>query len=235
MSKSFIYVALDLENQDKNFQLAKLLTNVNSPDFGFKVNLDSIAHFSKDSLSSYRFIEKLKTLNKKIFIDMKTWNGSRTMKTIANNLKELDVDIMNIYPHVGEKFATQVLESLKDSNTKLFCLSVLTHYDDQYTKWLYQKDLSDTVLMFAEFAKKVGFDGLILPSTKLELVKDFKFLKLCPGIRPEGYKNKSINNQKQINTPKDASLLGADYLVIGSPIHKAENPVLALENIVKSI
>jgi orotidine-5'-phosphate decarboxylase len=51
---------------------------------------------------------------------------------------------------------------------------------------------------------------------------------VTPGIRTVGA---DVGDQKRIMTPKKAVEAGSDYLVIGRPITKAEDPVKALEAI----
>ena len=65
---------------------------------------------------------------------------------------------------------------------------------------------------------------------KAELGNNFKLV--TPGIRPEG---SDAGDQKRIMTPKQAVDAGSDYLVIGRPITKAENPVKVLEYVNRSI
>jgi len=59
---------------------------------------------------------------------------------------------------------------------------------------------------------------------------DFKLI--VPGIRPAGA---DVGDQKRIMTPEQAMDLGADILVIGRPILKAPDPVLAAKAITASL
>ena len=59
---------------------------------------------------------------------------------------------------------------------------------------------------------------------------DFKLI--TPGIRPAGA---ASDDQKRIMTPEQAMNVGVDYLVIGRPITKAENPQQVLLAINTSI
>ena len=235
-NKGFLYVALDSNSQIENISFANKLTeNVFDQNYGFKINLDSIANFYPESLSSYEMISAIKKLNKPIFVDMKMWNGGRTMENIANGCADLGVDIINVYPQAGKKFIEKVKRSLEGSNTKLFGLTVLTHYTDEYTKIFYQMNLKDTIKMLASINLASGVDGIIVPGTQLDVVKEFPLPKLCPGIRPKWFKDKKSNDQEQTVTPYDAIMNGADYIVVGSPIQKSKNPAKALEKILSEI
>jgi len=204
-NKGFVFVALDYDSQLDNISFAtKLAENVHSIDYGFKINLDSVANFNPDALSPFAMVSAINKLYRPIFVDMKMWNGGRTMENIAKGCADSGVNIINIYPQAGKKFIEKVKRSLEETNTKLFGLTVLTHYTDKDTQRLYGKSLRDSVRMFAEMNQEFGVDGIVVPGTQLDVVQNFSYLKLCPGIRPEWYENKKVNEQEQTVTPIEA-------------------------------
>ncbi len=235
--KPFVYVALDYQQQRDVIRTAQSLAEaVNSPQFGFKVNLDSVASFSPNALTPYQFIREIQhATGKSIFVDMKMWNGARTMTNVAEGCAALGADIVNVYPHAEERFISRVARALQGSSTKLFGVTVQTHYNDAYCYAMYGKSMKDTVLMFTKILQDSGAQGIILPGTQLETVQNIDVLKLCPGIRPEWHEDKSANDQEQIVTHQEAVLGGAQYLVIGSPITTAKEPAKALERILHEL
>ena len=56
------------------------------------------------------------------------------------------------------------------------------------------------------------------------------FLTITPGIR---FEDSASDDQTRITTPAKAKLLGSDYIVVGRPITRAENPVAAYERCVR--
>ena len=234
--KGFVYVALDHNSQGDNIQFANVLSRgVDSKKYGFKINLDSLANFSPHALNPYFIIRRIKELGRPVFVDMKMWNGGRTMENVAKGCAELGVDIINMYPHAGEKFMRKVKKALEGSNTKLFGLTVLTHYTDADTERLYGKNLKDATVMLARMNYNFGADGIILPGTQLGNVTGIHLPKMSPGIRPLWYENKRDNFQEQIVTPSEAIHRGARYIVVGSPIAKSEKPEKALEKILSEV
>ena len=141
----------------------------------------------------------------------------------------------NVYAHVGKKVLKELVKLTEGSKTKLFALTVLTHYDDEYTNELYGKNMEETVKLLSSWAEESGCHGVILPAKYLHVVNNTKLLKMCPGIRPEWYENKNINNQKQIATPSKAFNNGANYIVVGSPIMKSDDPEQSLVKILNEI
>ena len=59
-----------------------------------------------------------------------------------------------------------------------------------------------------------------------------EFCLVTPGIRPA---DASSDDQSRIMTPRAALEAGASYLVIGRPITRAADPMLALQEISKQI
>ncbi len=59
-----------------------------------------------------------------------------------------------------------------------------------------------------------------------------EFCLVTPGIRPA---DAAVDDQVRVTTPRTALEQGANYLVIGRPITRATDPLLALQNIVKGI
>jgi len=95
------------------------------------------------------------------------------------------------------------------------------------------KDTSKKVLERAHLVKDAGLDGVVCAVAEAALVrKEFgkDFIIVTPGIRPIGA---TANDQKRVATAEEAIKAGANFIVIGRPILKAENPLQALEAILR--
>jgi orotidine-5'-phosphate decarboxylase len=89
--------------------------------------------------------------------------------------------------------------------------------------------------MLAKLAKNSGMDGVVASPQEIELIRaacGHDFLIVTPGVRPTFA---SLDDQKRIMTPFEAVSAGADYLVIGRPIAKADDPKAAADLIVDEI
>ena len=91
--------------------------------------------------------------------------------------------------------------------------------------------LPDQVVRLGRLAQKSRMDGVVCSAKEIMALRsvcgpDFKLV--VPGIRPAGATNE---DQKRVVTPVEAIALGADYLVIGRPITKANDPVAAVQKI----
>ena len=68
-------------------------------------------------------------------------------------------------------------------------------------------------------------DGVVCSPNELDKLKDFNKLKVVPGIRNDI----SNDDQKRVMSPVEAYKKGADFIVVGRPITKSEDPRKALE------
>jgi len=96
-------------------------------------------------------------------------------------------------------------------------------------------NMSALVLERARLAKECGLSGVVASSHEAKLIRQElgdDFIIVTPGIRPSGA---GENDQKRVMTPREAARMGSDFLVVGRPIVKAENPVLATKKILEEI
>ena len=65
---------------------------------------------------------------------------------------------------------------------------------------------------------------LPLEAGKVHAVCGEKFLTVTPGVR---FADGEAGDQVRVTTPARAKEIGSDYIVVGRPITKAEDPVAA--------
>lgn len=96
-------------------------------------------------------------------------------------------------------------------------------------------NIKDIVLEKARLARACGLDGVVASSLEAigirrSLGKDF--IIVTPGIRSTGAES---GDQKRVATPADAVKSGSNFLVVGRPIVKAQNPLEAAKAVLKEI
>jgi orotidine-5'-phosphate decarboxylase len=87
------------------------------------------------------------------------------------------------------------------------------------------KNTLDDVLEAARLAKDSGLDGVVcsaLEAAKVREIFGADFLIVTPGIRTS---KDVMDDQKRAASVKDAVKAGSNFLVIGRPILKADNPI----------
>ena len=210
MKKPFLFVGLDEEEPANALKLAYELDEVDSSNerFGFKFNLDfflnSFLAGNSDNLN------EMLCFGRPIFADLKMWNGRRTMTSIVSHLANYGIDYTNVYSLADEPFVKAVVDSVKNKDTKILGVTVLTHYDEDYCQRMRGKSLKDAVRQDAEIAYNAGCHGVILPGTMLEDVADLEMEKLVPAVRPKWYGKTGDNYQEQEIYIEDAIEKGAN-------------------------
>ena len=103
------------------------------------------------------------------------------------------------------------------------------------TELCVDKNIEDFVLQLAKVAKETGLDGVVASAEEARRIRKEigeDFLILCPATRPTW---SSVNDQVRVDTPRDAILSGADFMVIGRPITNAEDRISAVKLVIDEI
>ena len=122
-----------------------------------------------------------------------------------------------------------------DEPPLLIAVTVLTSLSEENLNEIGLKDLSKQVLTLAELSNECELNGVVCASTDVKAIKNKigkDFIAVTPGIRPN---DSNVNDQTRISTPLEAIKNGSDYLVIGRPITKSNDPRSALERIIQEI
>jgi orotidine-5'-phosphate decarboxylase len=96
-------------------------------------------------------------------------------------------------------------------------------------------NIRDIVLERAKLAKESGLNGVVASSQEAARIRQEcgkDFIIVTPGIRLPG---SALDDQKRVSTPAEAILNGSDFLVVGRPIIKAENPLKTAKKILEEI
>jgi len=232
MSRPFLFVALDDLAKDEIGTLAsaeELILNVEEESFGFKGNLD---YFLNPRINLKSAVFNLQQFGRPVFVDLKMWNGSRTMKSVLETLVKMGVDYTNVYA-LADDLLPEAIRITEGSKTRVLGLTVLTHFTESYCQRWFRRSLRETVRFSAEVALERGCHGIILPGTTLEVVKDLQTIKLVPGVRDKWYKD--ARHEEEVE-PRAAVEQGADILVCGSPIMKdPDDKIAALKRVLSEM
>ena len=235
-AKERIFVALDYDNME---DAEKLVEELGDNISMYKVGLES--YLNTDG----KLVDYLHEKGKKVFLDLKFHDITNTVKMACANAAGKNVFMFNIHCSNGSKTMKEVAELVKENGSEslLIGVTVLTNLgeDDLQEMFRSSMKLEEVVFNLANLAKKSGMDGVVCSPQESRKIKEMSgadFITVCPGVRPKftlNADNKSNDDQTRIMTPFDAIKQGVDFLVVGRPITKAEDPVKATEMILEEI
>lgn len=175
----------------------------------------------------------------KVFLDLKYHDIPNTVSGGIRSAETLGCSFINLHAIGGCEMMKAAVNAFGQNEVrpKLLAVTVLTSVDEKILKedLLVNIPLPDYVVHLAKLAKKSGVDGVIASPQEIKIIREVcgkDFFILTPGVRPE-WANKG--DQKRVMTPKEAFENGADMVVIGRPITKADDPKQAAEKILSEI
>ena len=98
---------------------------------------------------------------------------------------------------------------------------------------LIETPMEETVLSYAETAARAGLDGVVCSPLEAAAVKarcGAGFLTVTPGVR---FAEGDAEDQRRVMTPARAGRSGCDFLVVGRPVTRAEDPLSAYRRCVR--
>ena len=224
-------LSLDLSTAEENLELVKQIKDF---DVWLKVGFRSYIRDGK------KFLEDLKAINPnfKIFLDLKLYDIPNTMADAAEEISNFGlVDMFNVHASSGTEAMKTVMNRIKNIPNKPLVLAVtaLTSFDNKSFNAIYNEDISTKAIQFARDTYSSGVDGVVCSAYESLDIKNNtskEFITLCPGIRPFG---EDSGDQKRVADIAFSKENLVDFIVVGRPIYKAENPKKVVEKILENI
>jgi orotidine-5'-phosphate decarboxylase len=228
-----LIVALDYDNIDA----AKSLVSQLSPEqCRLKVGKEMFTLFGPD------WVRYLSNAGFDVFLDLKFHDIPNTVAKAVIAAGQLGVWMVNVHASGGKDMIEAAKEAaikssaINNSPLLLSAVTVLTSMDERQFVDVYNStDIAAKVLSLATLAQSAGADGVVCSAKEAKMLRanvKKDFCLVTPGIRPLG---SASDDQKRVMTPKQAISAGVDYLVIGRPITKAQNPALVITEINQSL
>jgi orotidine-5'-phosphate decarboxylase len=180
-------------------------------------------------------VEHLMRRGFEVFLDLKFHDIPNTTAQACKAASALGVWMINVHALGGRKMMEAAKEAVARP-PKLIAVTLLTS--------MAQEDLNelgvlaspaDMVLRLAKLAHASGLDGVVCSAQEAASLRQHfgdEFCLVTPGIRPL---DTVANDQARVMTPRAAIDQGANYLVIGRPITRADDPLLMLRNLTLQI
>ena len=224
-------VSLDLPSAKENLALVQQIKDF---DVWLKVGLRSFIRDGKN------FLKDLKAINPnfKIFLDLKVHDIPNTMADAIEEIAKFGlIDMCNVHASAGQTAMKNVMDRIKDIPNRPLVIAVtaLTSFDNEEFKIVYNEDIKTKATKMALDTFNANIDGVVCSAYESFDIKkntSKEFITLCPGIRPFG---EDVGDQKRVADIAFAKENLVDFIVVGRPIYKAENPKKVVKKILENI
>ena len=181
-------------------------------------------------------IDELIRREKKVFVDAKMFDIGETVKQGVARVAERGVSFVTV--HGDEEIMKAAIEGRGNSRLKILAITVLTSVGQNGLRDLgYSCSVEELVGLRVQRALAWGCDGIVAaphdnPDELRRRAGADRLLIVTPGVRLPG---SSAVDHKRPGTPAQAIAAGADYLVVGRPIVKNEDPARAAIQIIEDM
>ena len=177
-------------------------------------------------------VRQVKARGHKVFLDLKLHDIPNTVKGGMRSLSGLGADIVNVHAAGTIEMMKAAMEGVvREDGTRPLVIAVTqltsTSEERMQKELLINAPINDTIIHYARNAKEAGLDGIVCSPLEAGMVKEAcgkDFLTVTPGVR---FADGDVGDQVRVTTPRKAKEIGTDYIVVGRPITKADDPVAA--------
>lgn len=225
-----IIIALDYSNPE---EAKNIVEKIGDAATVYKVGLELFLN------SRGEMVDYLVERGKKVFLDLKFHDIPNTTTMASLFAAKEKCFMFNVHASGGRKMMSSVASKVKEFNKEVLVIAVtvLTSFSEEELKETFNSSysLKDLALNLAKLSKESGLDGIVSSPWEAKTIKEIcgeNFITVCPGVRP---KWSAANDQERIMTPKEAMMNGCDYIVVGRPITKHENPAEAFKLVLDEV
>ena len=204
--------------------------------------LGEAADFYKVGLELYTaegpsFVRELLARDKRVFLDLKLHDIPNTVGGAVRAASALGVHMLTVHASGGSAML-ETASAAARGEIRLVAVTVLTSLEAPELGRAWGRkvgSVQEEASRLAALANAAGLDGIVAGVTdaariRAEMGEDF--LLVMPGIRLGG---EGADDQRRVGTPSAAVRAGADYLVIGRPVTRADDPAAAYATFVSEM
>ncbi|HAF13744.1 MAG TPA: orotidine-5'-phosphate decarboxylase [Blastocatellia bacterium] len=235
MKTNKLIVALDVETAPEALKLVSELRGIAGM---FKVGMQLFTS------AGPTLVREIISSGERVFLDLKYHDIPNTVALAGVEATRLGVSIFNIHASGGGEMMRRTADAVARcadaeglARPSIIAVTVLTSANANTLGELGgTSSAKDLVGRLALLAEASGMDGVVASPREVGVVraavKKPGFIVVTPGVRPAGA---GLDDQKRVATPREATLAGADYVVVGRPILGASNPAQAAQEIIEEM
>ncbi len=180
----------------------------------------------------------------KTFLDLKFHDIPNTVARDVGTMTRHGAHMINMHASGGFEMMVAARKRAENASAEnsvpmpiLLGVTVLTSIDENGFQQSFgsERGLTKQVVYLAQLAQEAGLRGVVASPLEIEPIRKVcgdEFVIVTPGIRPTWAET---GDQRRITTPAEAIQRGADYIVVGRPIIKAEDPLTAAQMILEEM
>lgn len=179
-------------------------------------------------------VQELIGQGKQVFLDLKLYDIPETVKRAAACIAKTGARFLTV--HGSNAVMRAAVEGRGGSALELLAVTVLTSFDQQDLAELgYPAGVAELVALRVKNAMSAGMDGIVcspLEAAAVRAIAGPRAILVTPGVRS---KSAHAGDQKRVATPAEALAAGANYVVIGRQITRAQDPPAQLQRILEEL
>jgi orotidine-5'-phosphate decarboxylase len=228
-----IFVALDTPSADRALALARSLSGRIG---GLKVGLELFCACGPGLVSDVR------ALGLPVFLDLKLHDIPNTVAGAMASAARLGAGFVTVHALGGKAMIRAAVDAAAETAAKagipaptVLAVTVLTsHRDEDLDRLGLAGPSRDAVVRLAALARDAGAGGIVCSPLEVSAVRAVfpSGSLVVPGIRQPG---SADDDQARTATPAQAIAWGADRIVVGRPITRAEDPAAAADSIARDM
>ncbi len=224
-------VALDVSDAATAMSLGERL----APEIGaVKVGLELV------HAAGLEILDRLRETGLRVFYDAKFHDIPNTVAGAVRAVTRRGLWMLNLHASGCSEMMEGAVAAARQGTVTpplLIAVTVMTSLDEG----LLRDELGvmvppiQQVGRLAKLAQQCGLDGVVASPLEAGAVREAcgpGFVIVTPGVRPAG---SARDDQRRVATPREAIEQGADYIVVGRPITRADDPVAAARAVVAEL
>ncbi len=225
MKENPIIIALDVESVE---QARDLVDRLGDAAPFYKVGMELYA------AAGMQFVDELIGGGKQVFLDLKFFDIGETVKRAVAQVARRPIRFLTV--HASSQVMRAAVQGKAGSNLQILAVTVLTSFDQSDLRdYGHTSTVEELVEQRVRNAIVAGVEGIVCSPVEVGRVRQVagpSAILVTPGVRSAG---SAVGDQKRVATPAEAIEHGANYLVIGRQVTRAQDPRAEVHRILDEI
>ena len=228
MTSARVIAALDVADRDEALRLADALSGVIE-----RVKIGSRL-FTR---CGPELVLELGARGLGVFLDLKFHDIPSVVGAACREAAGLEpVFLITVHALGGRPMIEEAVRGARaGGRARVVAVTALTSHDDaELSRLGLPGGAGVLAARLAAVAERAGADGVVSSAAEVARLRSTypDFVLVTPGIRPAG---SARGDQRRTATPAEAARAGSDFLVVGRPIYRADDPAAAARAIVAEV